>query len=129
MIVRSPLSVAVAVGLPVIVSTSVAIESQPFALLSSCVYVPEVVYVLPSVHVYSSQAEAVVVEDVALLIVRTSVAIESQPIALVSVCVYVPEAVYVVPSVHVYDSQAVSVVVEVVLLLIVSTSVAIESQP
>ena len=65
-----------------IVNTSVATESQPFAFIVLKVYDPVSVYVVPFQTKFS-QAVSVVVEVVGWLIVNTRVAIESQPLALV----------------------------------------------
>ena len=79
---------AVALSLEVvirlIVRFSVAILSQPLALVVVYVYVPLLVYVLPF-HVYSSHAVALSLEVVMRLMVRFSVAMLSQPLALVVV--------------------------------------------
>ena len=67
-----------------IVRTKVSVWSQPEALVLTSVYVPLDVYVWPLTdHVYVSQAVAVVVFDVLLLIVKLRVWVESQPDALV----------------------------------------------
>ena len=77
-----------------IVNTTVAVESQPVALINPVVvYVPEVVCGIPfQVNVLQAVTG---VEDVdEFLIVNTTVAVESQPAALVNpVVVYDPEVV------------------------------------
>ncbi len=57
-------------------------ESQPAAFVSVNVAVLfDEVYVIPSIHVYESQAVCVSVPVVALLMVKSSVTSESHPLA------------------------------------------------
>ena len=116
-----------------IVKSKDTIESHPFAEPPTIVCVAvlfEVVYVLPSIHVYESHAVITSVPVANVVIVRFKVAIESHPAAFVNVAVYVPLVVYVVALAdQVYELHAVTVSDPEVELLIVRFNVAIESHP
>ena len=81
------------------VSTIVAIESQPVALINVSLNLPAAVIVLPF-QLYGNWFEQMVILVVLVrieLTTNSSVAIESQPETLFSVSLYVPDAVIVLP--------------------------------
>lgn len=122
---------ATTVGDGRMVRFNVTTESQPLGFVNVTVGVDvEAVYVIPSIHVWESQAVTTSVPEEAAKIVRSSVTTESQPAAFVSVKVGVDvDAAYVCPSIQVYEPQAVIVAVPEVAVVIVRCSVTTESQP
>jgi hypothetical protein len=79
------------------VSTKVALESQPLAVVPLYVYVPLCVYVWPF-QVYGPQAFCCVVGPVMLsLIVKFKEIMESHPATVCKVSEYVPLCEYVCP--------------------------------
>ncbi len=80
------------------VKFKVIVSGQPAAFVPTCVYVPELVYVVPfKAHVYESHAVSATVAVVELLIIKLSVVVNGHPAAFVPTCVCIPELVYVVP--------------------------------
>ena len=106
-------------------------ESQPDAFVKVTVAVLfDVVYVLPSIHVYEPQAVWISINELACPTVRLNVMVESQPVELVYVTdgLFV-ELAYVFPSIQVNGPHENWLSVIFIVDEIVKSNETIESQP